>query len=144
MHLLCLKHICSICICEVSSAVKVSAMKDRETYEEKENQQTRMGAMDIHISKLCRCLASDYNFVVESVRSARNAMPVDSPQDGRLVLSKICRILTHCILSPSSSVCTYPRLFQNLLPNHLIQLLGGYDCSFHTLEALNCESLNSH
>jgi hypothetical protein len=61
-------------------------MKDRETYEEKENQQTRRGAMDIHITKLCRHLASDYNFVVEAIRSPRNAMPVNSPEDGRLVL----------------------------------------------------------
>jgi hypothetical protein len=61
-------------------------MKDRETYEEKENQQTRRGALDIHISKLCRHLASDYNFGVEVIRSAKNAMPVDSPEDGRLVL----------------------------------------------------------
>jgi len=61
-------------------------MKDRDTYEEKENQQTRRGAMDIHISKLCRHLTSDSNFVVEAMRSRRNAMPVNSPEDGRLVL----------------------------------------------------------
>jgi hypothetical protein len=61
-------------------------MTDRETYEEKENQQTRRGAMDIHISKLCRHLTSDYNFVVEAMRSTRNAMPLNSPEDGRLVL----------------------------------------------------------
>jgi hypothetical protein len=86
MYLLSLKHICSICICEVSSAVKLSAMKDRETYEEKENRRTRRGSMDIHISKLCRHLPSDYDFVVEAIRSTRNAMPVNSPEDGRLVL----------------------------------------------------------
>jgi len=86
MYLLSLKHICSICVCDVSSALNFSTMKDRDTYEEKENQQTRRGAMDIHISKLCRHLASDSNFVVEAIRSARNAMPVNSPEDGRLVL----------------------------------------------------------
>jgi hypothetical protein len=61
-------------------------MKDRETYEEKENQQTRRWAMDIHISKVCRHLPSDYNFGVEAIRSPRNAMPVNSPEDGRLIL----------------------------------------------------------
>ncbi len=36
----------------------------------------------------------------------------------------------------SSSIFTYPRSFQNLLPQHLILLLGGYDSPFHTLKAL--------
>ncbi len=117
---------------------------DERQRHEKKHQQTRRGAMDIHISKLCRHLASYYNFAVEAIRSTRNAMSVNCPEDGRLVLWKIWRILTCCILSPSLSIFTHPRLLQNLLPYHLVLLLGGYDSPFHTLEALNCESLNRH